>query len=175
MRWSRMLVVRMFVVAATMTLAAATVIGCSSSSDDNGGSKKSDSGGVTASTTVAGTPVAVTLTDTDGLDAPQTMVVTPDSVAAGAVTFTVDNQGTIQHEFLVLKTDTPYDQLEVTDGKVSEADAVGEIHGSGGEIHGFPAGETRSTTMELEAGSYVLVCNIQGHYELEMRAPFTVA
>src|SRR5665811_1199084 len=97
MRWSRMLVVRMFVVAATMTLAAATVIGCSSSSDDNGGSKKSDSGGVTASTTVAGTPVAVTLTDTDGLDAPQTMVVTPDSVAAGAVTFTVDNPVSYTH------------------------------------------------------------------------------
>ena len=42
-----------------------------------------------------------------------TMTVTPTSAPAGKVKFKVQNQGTIIHEMVVLKTTTPFDQLPV--------------------------------------------------------------
>ena len=81
--------------------------------------------------------------------------------------FKVQNQGTIIHEMVVLKTTTPFDQLPVANDKVSESKRAGEV-GSIGK------GKTKSKTLKLKAGSYALVCNIAKHYGLGMRAGFTV-
>ena len=111
------------------------------------------------------------------------MSVTPDSFvgAAGKITFVVKNGGTMEHEMIVLKTDTPFDQLPVADAgdppapvtsgadKVDEANNVAET----GDPNLKP-GETRTFTATLAAGLYVLVCNLAGHYQMGMRAPFTV-
>lgn len=49
-----------------------------------------------------------------------------------------------------------------------------------GEIEEFPVGETDSASFELDAGNYVLVCNIydegeqEAHYAEGMRLAFTV-
>jgi uncharacterized cupredoxin-like copper-binding protein len=147
-------------------LSVGVVAGCSSSS-----SKNSDSGsdsGVTSSSTTAktGTPVAIDVGDTQGVDGPMTMTVTPSSVAAGSVTFSVTNNGTIKHEMVVLKTDGAALTIN-SDGKVSESTSVGEI----GDIQ---PGKTESVTLDLAAGKYELVCNIKDHYKMGMHAPFTV-
>ncbi len=92
----------------------------------------------------------------------------PSSVKAGKVTFSVANTGSIDHEMVVLKTDDAFDQL-----KVDSAGKVGE-DGSIGEVSEFKAGATKSVTLDMSAGSYVLVCNIEGHYTKGMRAAFTV-
>jgi len=92
------------------------------------------------------------------------------SVAAGDVTFTVENTGTIKHEVVALKTDVAFDQLPVGESeadKVDEATSVGEVEVEAGETGSF-------TVTGLEAGKYVLVCNIAKHYALGMRAAFTV-
>ena len=142
--------------------------GCSS--DDSGGSASSDttasdSGGVTVPTD-SGTPVAVEAGDTSETE--QYLTAVPDTVAAGSTTFTLTNVGNREHEMVVLKTDTPFDQLEIdSEGKVSEDDSVGEVPET-------PEGETGSFTVDLEAGAYVLVCNIADHYGQGMRAAFTV-
>jgi uncharacterized cupredoxin-like copper-binding protein len=104
------------------------------------------------------------------------------SVAAGDVTFSVKNAGTIVHEMTVLNTDVPYDRLPITDAgdppvpvtsganKVDETNNVGET----GDPDLTP-GSTRTFTINgLAPGHYVLVCNIAQHYSLGMRAPFTV-
>jgi len=118
--------------------------------------------------------VSVTVSDTKGTDAPMTLVASPTSGASGDVTFTVKNTGTIDHEVVVLKTDTAFDQLKVGESeadKVDESTSVGET--------GDPAlkpGETRSFTVTgLAAGNYVLVCNIAKHYGLGMRSAFKVS
>ncbi len=158
---------RSFVLGAVLAMTM-TLVACGSSSSSSGSSGKSnDSGGVSTGSVAKGTPVAVELGDTVGTDGPETMTVSPATVPAGKVTFTAKNTGTIKHEMVVLKTDTPYDQLTVTNGRVSEKDSVGEI----GE---FGAGKTASVTLDLEAGNYVLVCNIKDHYAMGMRAAFTV-
>jgi len=126
-----------------------------------------------------GTPVLIVVSDTKGTKAAMTMTVAPPSVKAGKVTFTVKNSGTVIHEMILLKTDTPYDQLPIVDAgdpprtartganKVDEKNNVGET----GDI---PKGKSKSVTLKLKAGNYVLVCNLAKHYGLGMRAPFTV-
>ncbi len=98
--------------------------------------------------------------------------VTPDAdeIQAGAVTFNASNVGAIPHELVVIKTDTPVDQLPVADAKVDEGAAGEEI----GEIEEFDAGLTLAGTFELEPGAYALICNIADHYEGGMFVEFTV-
>ncbi len=103
------------------------------------------------------------------------------SVSAGEITFDATNDGPNDpHELVVIKTD-----LAVTDLPTGDDGAVLE-DGDGieviGEIEEFPVGETRSAAYDLDAGAYVLICNIveiedgenESHYQEGMRAAFTV-
>ena len=140
------------------------VAGCG---DDSSGSSAT-TGGITVPS--GGVTVNVEVSDTVGTDGPETLVPDPVSVAAGDVTFTVENTGTIKHEVVALKTDVAFDQLPVGESeadKVDEATSVGEVEVEAGETGSF-------TVTGLEAGKYVLVCNIAKHYALGMRAAFTV-
>lgn len=153
----------------TLTMVGALAIGftaCgSSSSNSSSTDAPSGAGGITVAP-AAGTPVAAEAGDTS--DTVQFLKVSPATVAAGPVTFTLTNNGTKNHEMVVLKTDTPYDQLEIgADDRVSEDTSVGEI----GEIK---AGTTGTVTLDLAPGSYVLVCNIAKHYGQGMQGSFTV-
>ena len=91
------------------------------------------------------------------------------SASAGEITFKANNIGTMEHEFIVIKTDTPADKLTINGTKVDEDDA-GEVIG---EIE-VDAGKDASDSWELDAGKYVFICNIEGHYESGMYAGFTV-
>jgi len=154
---------RMLVAAMTVVLGTALVAGCS---DDKKSDTTSAGGGGVTVPAATGTPVSVIAGDTS--DTVQFLTVDPLTVKAGEVTFTFDNTGTRQHEMVILKTDTPADQLEVgADNKVSEDTSVGEI----GETD---AGKTVVKTFDLAAGNYVLVCNIEKHYAQGMRSAFTV-
>jgi uncharacterized cupredoxin-like copper-binding protein len=132
--------------------------------------------------TAAAAPIDVALTDTKGLDGPMTVTPFADNAPAGDVTFNVKNLGTVDHELLVIKTDTAFDQIPITDSgdppapvttgadKIDEANNIGET----GDPNLKP-GDTRTFTVKgLAPGHYVLVCNIAKHYGLGMRAAFTV-
>jgi uncharacterized cupredoxin-like copper-binding protein len=86
---------------------------------------------------------------------------------AGSVTFSITNNGTIAHEFVVLKTDAPAAGVLMENGQASE-------EGDLGEAEDIAPGATKSLTLNLAAGHYVLVCNIPGHYQSGMHADFTV-
>lgn len=118
-----------------------------------------------ASTTApAGSHVTVTLGDN------MKILLDKSSVPAGSVTFSVTNTGKVQHEMVVLKTDLPEGQIpaDATEaGKVSEDASVGETDD-------MDAGATKEVTLDLAAGSYVLICNEVGHYASGMHTTFTV-
>lgn len=99
--------------------------------------------------------------------------VIPDvsSVAAGDIEFVATNTGSIEHELIVVQTDLAPDALPVSGGRVDESGAGLTVIG---EIPEFAAGGTESASFDLEAGDYVLICNIAGHYEAGMSAAFTV-
>jgi uncharacterized cupredoxin-like copper-binding protein len=105
------------------------------------------------------------------------VVPAPASVPAGSVAFTVKNSGPNDvHEMVVVKTDLDPGALPAqADGSIDEAGAgVTAI----GEVEDVEVGGTKTLTVDLAPGKYVLLCNIvdgdEVHYKLGMRAAFTV-
>ena len=167
---------------ATVALGAALVAGCSSSKNSTSATTAAPSGGVTVPSSTGGTTINVTLNDTQGTNGPMTLVASTNTAPAGDVTFVVKNTGTVDHEMVVLKTTTPYDQIPIADSgdppapvtsgadKVDEASNIGET----GDPNLKP-GETRTFTIKaMTPGQYAMVCNIAKHYGLGMRAPLTI-
>ena len=91
------------------------------------------------------------------------------SVKAGTIKIGVRNLGTMEHSFVVLKTDLAPDKLPV-DGPSAKAKEDGKI----GEIASIPAGKSAAVTLDLAPGTYDFICNIAGHYQLGMHTAFTV-
>lgn len=120
------------------------------------------------------TTVAVTLQEFSVLPA-------QESAPAGSITFEVENTGPEDiHEFVVIKTDLAPDALPTAeDGSVDETGEGMEVIG---EIEDLATGATETLKVDLDAGSYALICNIveeEGgdtlvHYQLGMRTGFTV-
>ena len=91
---------------------------------------------------------------------------------AGEVTFTVSNNGTIGHEFLVVKTDIALGEIPLDGDHFAEpTDGIEVID----EIGEFAKGTTEVLVLALEPGNYQLVCNLPDHYEAGMHASFTVS
>jgi uncharacterized cupredoxin-like copper-binding protein len=94
-----------------------------------------------------------------------------NSGPAGSFTFEITNNGPEEHEFVIFKTDLAADKLPVVNDKVPEdTEGLNLID----EEEEIPKGESRTLTVDLEAGKYVLICNLVGHYGQGMHAPFTV-
>ena len=117
-----------------------------------------------------GTTVGITLED--GVLTPDT-----DSAPAGEVTFDVSNEGTVTHEFVIIRTDLAPDELPTdSDGAVDESSSDIEVVD---EIEDLEPGATASVTADLEAGNYVLICNVVdsdfgSHFAAGMSTAFTV-
>lgn len=92
-----------------------------------------------------------------------------DTAAPGLIRFEANNDGTQPHELVVIRSDEEPDGLPIERGLVPE-DQIEVI----GEIEEFPAGETQAGTFDLEAGNYILICNLPAHYQQGMHAAFTV-
>lgn len=93
-----------------------------------------------------------------------------DAVDAGNIEFKVTNDGKLEHEFVVIQTDTPAGDLPVVDGDVDE-EAAGEVPG---EIPSVQPGATETVTLPLKASKYALICNLPGHYKAGQYTEFTV-
>lgn len=158
-------------------LTAAAIVGMTTLAACGGSSDKSSSstttgGGVTVAPT-EGTVITATLGDTKGTDAPMTMDISAATAKAGKITFKAKNEGTIKHEFVVLKVPAgqTWDSMPITSGKINEDSPEGT---NVGEIGDVKVGETGQITLDMQPGDYLLVCNIKEHYDLGMRAQFTV-
>jgi hypothetical protein len=148
---------------ASITVAAALVLtfaaGCGDDDDDGG---------------AGGEDVNVVLSE---------FIVEPDpsSASAGEITFVADNQGGETHEFVVVRADAA-DALPVDeDGAFDEA-TFGEDNILG-EIEDVGSGDTAELTLDVEQGTYVLLCNIveeeeggerESHFAEGMHTTFVV-
>lgn len=159
---------RLFVVAGAVALTIALVPACSS---DESSSASGDTSSAATTGSTDGT-VAVTLQEF-------AVSADPGSAPAGSVTFDVTNVGPNDvHEFVVVKTDLGPTELPVDDtGAVEEG---GEGMEAVDEIEDIPVDGNEQLTVDLDAGNYVLFCNIyseeeqEAHYSEGMRIGFTV-
>lgn len=157
----------------------ALLASCSGDGDD-GGSATAATAAATAATasTAAAAPTATEAAPATGSGRGATVTVTlsewavaagAESVAAGDVTFAVSNSGSVPHELVVIRTDLAADALPVSGGLVDEgqvevADRTAQLNGGG----------SAELAVTVTAGSYALVCNLPGHYDLGMRIAFRV-
>jgi len=86
------------------------------------------------------------------------LVPSQPAVRAGRVTFVVRNDGSMTHEFVVLRSDRRAGALPVKGGRAVEA-------GRQGRISQIPSGASKRLTLTLPRGKYVLLCNLLGHYQ----------
>ena len=89
------------------------------------------------------------------------------TVPAGRVTFVVRNEGTMDHEFLALRSDRHHHSLAVKKGRAVETGRLGEIPL-------IPKGTTKRITLKVPRGKYVLLCNMLGHYQAGQYASLRV-
>lgn len=136
--------------------------------DDGSGTTDSASGSGSGTEEAA----CVTIGDPDAADSTVQVtmkefeITTSGDATAGSVAFDADNQGTLPHELVVVKADSIEELPTADDGSMAEDElADGQFIG---EIEQFPAGESCAGAFDLEAGSYVLVCNLPGHFESGM-------
>jgi hypothetical protein len=100
----------------------------------------------------------------------------PDKTRArpGTVTFLVRNEGTVTHQFLVIRSDIEKDELPRNGDKgvdLSDLDVVGSIDA-------IAPGENDEVTVDVEEGPYILLCNLfsggESHYLTGMYNEFEV-
>jgi len=107
--------------------------------------------------------------------------VDPASVSAGEVTVVADNQGAETHELVIVRANSASDLPVDENGKVLEDEL--EAGTFIGEIEEFAAGSSQEDTFDLEAGTYILFCNIveeesdgtfESHFQEGMHTTLTV-
>jgi uncharacterized cupredoxin-like copper-binding protein len=101
------------------------------------------------------------------------IAVSVDAVNAGEVTFEVLNSSKdIIHELIVarLKSGTATLPYLVNEFKVDEDKAGSHL----GEVSELDPGKTGALRLDLKPGTYLLYCNIPGHYMAGMWTLFTV-
>jgi uncharacterized cupredoxin-like copper-binding protein len=96
--------------------------------------------------------------------------VSPSSTAAGDISFTITNNGPSTHEFVIIKSDEDPASLEVGDDETVPEDSLDVVD----EQEDIAPGTAPTLTTDLEAGSYIFICNLPTHYEQGMHVGFTV-
>lgn len=109
-----------------------------------------------------------------------TIIDSPRTVMAGAVSLRVVNSGGLVHEVLVLPLPAGQSvgQRPVgADGRVDESSSLGEASRScgAGAGDGVEPGTTGWVSLTLAPGRYELLCNIAGHYSADAYAELDVS
>ena len=95
-------------------------------------------------------------------------------LAAGELTFSSTNEGTSIHEIEVFSVPEGTET-----GEIPVEDNVADVEGAGleliDEVEDIAPSTTADLTVDLEPGSYALICNLAGHYAAGMHVGFTVA
>ncbi len=95
-----------------------------------------------------------------------------DSVPAGTITFDVTNWSrSVVHELIVVAVDSPtaplpydYNSWRVVEDQIVLAGDSGELSPSA----------SKTLELKLAPGTYLLICNVAGHYAAGMALPLTV-
>jgi uncharacterized cupredoxin-like copper-binding protein len=161
----------LFVAMALAAIAAIFAVGCGSDSGTTTTTENEDGTAATENETAAGGGAGASLEIKMGdfFFAPK------DTTAqAGATTIEAPNDGSVEHELVVFKTNMDPAKLPTeANGEVNE-EKMDKVAESAGEIADVEAGETKSGKFNLTPGKYVVFCNLPGHYAQGMYGTLTV-
>ena len=141
------------------------------------------SGSPRAAPKLPGTVVNVSLTNMGGSmmggGGPMGLSADHATVPHGTVSFLVTNDGSIDHEMVVLPladSQSAGARSVGGDRKVDEAGSLGEASktNGAGTGEGIAAGTSGWVTVTLAPGHYELVCNLANHYSAGMYTPLDV-
>ncbi len=124
--------------------------------------------------------LAAAATACGGADADVTVTIRDDaitlsdgSIAAGELTFEGVNDGTMTHEFEILRVPDGVDANALPqDGTTVPAD---ELLEPVDEVEDIAPGTSATLSLDLEPGTYAVICNLPGHYANGMHTTFTVS
>jgi uncharacterized cupredoxin-like copper-binding protein len=95
-----------------------------------------------------------------------------DTVKAGSVKFDVTNWSRgMLHEMLVVAVDSPTTPLPYDYGQAKVKEDQVKVLGDTSELQ---PNVSSSLEVTLAPGSYLLICNVPGHYSAGMAVPFRV-
>jgi uncharacterized cupredoxin-like copper-binding protein len=91
---------------------------------------------------------------------------------AGTVVFDVTNWSrSVVHEMVVVAVDSPDAPLPYDYNRWRVPEEQTKVIGESGELS---PNASHSVSLNLAAGSYLLICNVAGHFAAGMETPFTV-
>ena len=152
---------------ATVALAAALVAGCGGG--DDGETTTTTENETAASGGSAGGGQQLTIKMGDYFFAPAN-----GSAKAGKTVIEAPNEGTVEHELVVFKTNMDPAKLPTEAGGGVDEEKLDEVAEEAGEVADVEAGETKSGNFQLTPGKYVIFCNLPGHYAQGMYGSLTV-
>jgi len=99
-------------------------------------------------------------------------ITAPDTFSAdGEISLQVKNNAALIHNLRVLRTDLSADSLPTNDQAMVDIESAGEVVFASDDLQN---GGEEETNLSLDAGTYVLFCNIPGHYQLRMYKAITI-
>jgi uncharacterized cupredoxin-like copper-binding protein len=149
-----------------VTLAAMLVAGCGDS--DNGGTTTTTEN-ETAATGGGGGGKRLEIKMGDYFFSPAS-----GTTAAGKTVIEAPNEGAVEHELVVFKTNMDPAKLPTEAGGGVDEERLDEIAEEAGEVPDVEAGETKSGKFNLTPGRYVIFCNLPSHYAQGMYGTLTV-
>ncbi|MGZ5337370.1 MAG: plastocyanin/azurin family copper-binding protein, partial [Solirubrobacterales bacterium] len=87
---------------------------------------------------------------------------------------TAPNEGKVEHELVVFRSNDDPAALPLAGGEVYEGALEAEGGVNVGEIEGVQPGQSKSGSFEFTPGKYVMFCNLPAHYEKGMYGSITV-
>ena len=97
------------------------------------------------------------------------VTLSPATADAGSVTFATTNDGSLTHEIEVFSGGVDPSTLSI-ENNVASTDGLELID----EIEDITPGSSADLTIDLDAGTYVVMCNLPGHFAEGMYASLEV-
>lgn len=131
-----------------------------------------DTGPTSMDTMGTAKPMGMAVKDADMTMATMRITADPETVPAGEVTFrAVNDSSELVHEMVVARIRNPEEPLPYSMDTM-EVDEDGA--GLRGKVSELNSRQTGSLTLTLKPGTYMIYCNIAGHYMMGMWTLITV-
>jgi len=100
------------------------------------------------------------------------IVMSRERVSSGNVDLSIANLGPVNHEFILVRSQTGVLPMRA-DGVTVDEDALAKS--TIATLEPGPPGETRKLRVDLTPGHYEIICNMAGHFLGGMHAELTVS